>query len=74
MGTFLQADIDALQLLSTVLRAQAGEVAEVDTLTPVADAYRYLSGRISALADAPAQTAHLLDAADRDFAAVLHGI
>ncbi|MFE4503567.1 hypothetical protein ACFRFQ_27250 [Rhodococcus sp. NPDC056743] len=74
MGTFLQADIDALQLLSTVLRAQAGEVAEVDTLAPVADAYHYLSGRISALADATAHTARLLDAADRDFAAVLHRI
>ncbi|MCE4265971.1 hypothetical protein CJ178_22605 [Rhodococcus sp. ACPA4] len=74
MGTFLQADLDALQQLSTDLQARADEVAGVDAVAPVADAYLFLAGRISALADATAHTARLLGAADRDFAAALHRI
>ncbi|MGG7101047.1 hypothetical protein [Rhodococcus sp. 24CO] len=74
MDTFLQADLDALQQLSTDLHARADEVAGVDAVAPVAEAYLVLAGRISAFADATAHTARLLGAADRDFAAVLHGI
>ncbi len=74
MGTFLQADLGALAQLSTDLHTRAGEVAGVDAIAPVADAYRLLAEQISKLADATAHTARILGAADHEFAAALHAI
>lgn len=74
MALFLQADIAALQQLSTKLRGAGEEITGVDAVEPIADAYRFLSRRISTLATGIDGAAHLLDAAERDFAAALHGI
>ncbi|MDI9916274.1 hypothetical protein [Rhodococcus sp. IEGM 1379] len=74
MGPLLQADLEALQQLSVDLRSHSDSINAVGAIDGVADAYRFLSGRVSACASGVADTARLLDAAERDFNAVLHGI
>ncbi|MCJ0906901.1 hypothetical protein [Rhodococcus sp. ARC_M6] len=74
MAPLLQADLEALQRLSGDLHSHSDSIAAVGAVDGVADAYRFLSGRVSAFASGVADTARLLDAAERDLAAVLHGI
>lgn len=74
MAPILQADLEALQQFSADLYSQSDAIITVDTLDEVADAYRFLSGRISEFASGVAATARLLEAAERDFTDALHRI
>lgn len=74
MGPLLQADNEALQHLSRELHDDGAALDAIATTEPVDDAYRFLAQRISTLATGVADTARLLDTAEREFTASLRGI